>query len=117
MIAGNVNNPRTAMRHFQEPPDDFIMLVRPIPALTQAPAIDYVTNQIQCFTFDRVQKIAKQPSLTTGCAKVHVGYPDCAELHLRLIASRFGFVEPSRKLWYYFAPLNKLTCINIYATK
>ena len=98
MVAGNVNHPRTAMRHFQEPPDDFIMLVWPIPALTQAPAIDDVTYEIQCFTFDRVQKITEQSGLATGCAKVHVGYPYCTKFHLRLIASRLGFIEPSRKL-------------------
>jgi hypothetical protein len=41
----------------QQPAQDLLMLVRPEPALAQAPAIDDVTDQVQILRFHVMQEI------------------------------------------------------------
>jgi hypothetical protein len=86
------------MRHFQQPPDHLIMLVRPIPSFAQTPAIDNVAHEIQRIALDRMEKIAQQSCLTSSRPEVDVRDPNCPKPHFGLVASGLGLIEPCRKL-------------------
>lgn len=96
MIANNENDACSLMRDFQDAADDFIMAIRPIPALFEPPAIDNVAHQIQRFALDRMEKIKQQVGVTAFGAEMDVRDPDGAIFALGPETSRFGVVDPSQ---------------------
>ena len=52
VVARDQDHARAAVRHLQDAADDFVVLVGPVPALLEPPAIDDIAHQIKRFTFD-----------------------------------------------------------------
>jgi hypothetical protein len=51
------------------------MLLRPVNALFHTPQVDDVTNQVEIFRIDRLQKIQQKTGLASFESQMHVGYP------------------------------------------
>ena len=69
VIAGQVDHLGAARRAPQQPVQDLVVLVRPEPALAQAPAVDDVTDQVQILRFDMVQEIEEAIGLAASTCR------------------------------------------------
>ena len=76
VIAGQIDYFGAVRRSPQQPVQDLVVLVRPEPALSQAPAVDDVTDQVQILRVHVVQKIEEAIGLAPSSAEVYVRNED-----------------------------------------
>ena len=69
-----------------------IMLLRPVEAFFQLPAIDDVADQIQRFAAGIFQEMQQRLCLRAWCAEMCVGNPDSAE-----VLNARSFVQQDRR--------------------
>ena len=84
MIARNIDEPRAFAPFTEQFLDNIIMLLRPIPAAAQAPAVNHIANQIDRIGIVGFKKIQQQMGLTALGSKMEIGQEQRAELSLVL---------------------------------
>ena len=80
MIAGDVDDAGALPRLAQELLDDVVMLLRPVPALLQPPAVDDVADEIDRLGVVVAQEVEEQPGLAAAAAEMDVGDEDRPEV-------------------------------------
>ena len=83
MIAVNVDDAYDGPRLTQQFLHDVVVLLRPVPALFQAPAVHDIADEIDRLGIVDPQEIKKQIRLTALGAKVEVRHEHCADFAIR----------------------------------
>src|SRR5690554_3827024 len=76
MVAGNINDPRSALGPLQYAPDDVIMTARPVKLLFQPPSVNNISDQVERVAVDMVQKVDQQIGIASPRSQVDIGNPD-----------------------------------------
>ena len=79
MVTGDIDDLCSATRLAEQFLDNIIMLLRPIPALFQLPAINHVTDKIHGFTFGMLDEMENLACTGPVSAQMRIGNPDCPE--------------------------------------
>ena len=79
MVAGDVEDARALAALAQQLLDDIIVLLRPVPAAAQAPAIDDIPDEIDRIGIVILQEIQKKTGFRTFRTEMDIGKKKSAE--------------------------------------
>jgi hypothetical protein len=94
VVAGDEDHAGAAVRHLEDAAHDFVVGVRPVPALAQPPAVDDVADEVERLALVRPQEVDQHVRVAAARAEVDVRDPDRAVLALGPEALGIGKVEP-----------------------
>ena len=94
MIAGDVDDPRAAVRALEDAPDDVVVFGRPVELLLQPPSVDDIADEVQCLAVRMVEEVDQQFGIAALGAEVDVADPDGAELAPLVEAGALGHLGP-----------------------
>ena len=80
VIARNIDDARSLAALAQQFLDDVVVLLRPVPAAPQPPAVDDVADEVDRLGVVTAQEIEEQPRLTALATEVDVGEEEGAEM-------------------------------------
>jgi hypothetical protein len=97
VIAGDIDDPRTALGALQHPPHHIVVRGGPVKAPLHAPAVDDVADQIHGFAVGMVEKVDQHLRVAAARAQMDVGNPDRAKAsplrHGRFGMNRLRFMK------------------------
>lgn len=80
VIAGDVDDAGALAALAQKLLDDVVMLLRPVPAAFQAPAVDDIADQVERLGVVIAQEVEKQRRLTALAAEMDIGNEERPEV-------------------------------------
>ena len=80
MIARQIDDARALAGLAQQLLHDVVVVLRPVPARPQLPAVDDVADEVDGIGIVVAQEVEKLVGLATACAEMHIGNKESTEL-------------------------------------